>query len=505
MIIINGERPHLNILEKTSSICPHCFTQGKINKIKANIIQDNTTIWITKKCAKHGTFKEKISNDTDLYHKWIQYKTTGKNNPDINTNIYTGQTLYQHHTSQNILTNLLITTRNNTKTGTSDYIYEPTLNQIKQLRIQTRSKNPYEAQALQITGGEPTLRDDLFIIIRMAKEIGYNHIQLHTNGIKLANNPDYCQRLTNEQINTIYLSFDGTTEQTNPIIEQSYQAINNLKETTLKVVLVATLTHKNLQETNKIIQYGLENIDIIRGIQLQPLSYNVQTQNPNTTQRINPEDIFTTIEQEFNNHITRNDFYPAAFAQPISQFIESKKWHNQFELTSHPLCNAITYLFYENGKPIPITRFIDVEKIVLFIEKQSNIKGPLRKIRKGATFLKNASSFIQKDKIPTGLNIKRLISDITMWDQNKSPTQPQSKSLYIGIMWYQDPYNLDIERLKRCIIHYTTPKGIIPYCAYHGLGIGKKIHKTYGTPIKEWEKQTGQQHDKDISTNNSTK
>ena len=58
---------------------------------------------------------------------------------------------------------------------------------------QTRDEKPIGSKSLQITGGEPTLRGDFFDIIRMAKEIGFSHIQVHTNGLKLAESIDYCQ------------------------------------------------------------------------------------------------------------------------------------------------------------------------------------------------------------------------------------------------------------------------------------------------------------------------
>jgi uncharacterized radical SAM superfamily Fe-S cluster-containing enzyme len=41
-------------------------------------------------------------------------------------------------------------------------------------------------------------------------------------------------------------------------------------------------------------------------------------------------------------------------------------------------------------------------------------------------------------------------------------------TLFLGAMHFQDPYNLDIERVKRCGIHYATPDGrIIPFCTYN--------------------------------------
>jgi len=44
-----------------------------------------------------------------------------------------------------------------------------------------------------------------------------------------------------------------------------------------------------------------------------------------------------------------------------------------------------------------------------------------------------------------------------------------------------DPYNFDLERVERCVIHYGTPDGrLIPFCTMntlHRAGIEKKFAK----------------------------
>jgi uncharacterized radical SAM superfamily Fe-S cluster-containing enzyme len=34
-------------------------------------------------------------------------------------------------------------------------------------------------------------------------------------------------------------------------------------------------------------------------------------------------------------------------------------------------------------------------------------------------------------------------------------------------MHFQDRYNFDVQRIKRCVIHYSTPEGIFPFCTYN--------------------------------------
>lgn len=43
-----------------------------------------------------------------------------------------------------------------------------------------------------------------------------------------------------------------------------------------------------------------------------------------------------------------------------------------------------------------------------------------------------------------------------------------NNALFLGAMHFQDLYNMDLERLQRCAIHYALPDGrIIPFCAYN--------------------------------------
>ena len=490
-------------LEKIKSVCPACYQEGKIQKIDAKIIEEDGKVWITKTCKKHGSFKDIYFSDADIYKKWIKYKVTGESAPDVKTQLFDYPALYPEHKSQSVLTNLLITNRCNLRcsycfmnAGASGVVYEPTLDQIKELMIQARNERPMGSKAIQITGGEPTVRDDLFDIVRMAKDLGFTHVQVNTNGIKLAESVEYCQRLKDEKVNTIYMSFDGVTKKTNPWIEQGKKAIENLRKVNLKVVLVPVLIGgKNLHETGKIVRFALDNMDIVRGVNFQPISFCGRVtkikDEKRDLQRVDYVQMMAEIEKEFDGQISRDDFYPVPFVFPISKLIEELKGEFQVEFTAHPGCGGATYIFYEDGKPLPITRFIDVEGLLDFINKQSETKGPLKKVRVATSFLKHINDFVDSEKAPHGFDLKKLLKEAALGGNYDSLRGFHYKSLFVGSMWFQDPFNLNIDRLERCVIHYTTLEGIVPFCAYNGLGIGDKIREKHSISIKDWEQETG--------------
>jgi len=501
----------MKVLEETASVCPACYQEGKIRKIDAKIIEENGKVYIWKKCDKHGEFKDIYFSDSKLYKKWIKYKVTGTDSPDVKTKVFDEPALYDVHKSQSVLTNLLVTNRCNLRcsycfmnAGASGRVYEPTLDQLRDLMIQARNERPMGSKALQITGGEPTIRDDLLDIIKIAKEVGYSHVQVNTNGLKLADSVEFCKQLKDAKVNTVYMSFDGVTKETNPWIDKNKQAIENLRKANLKVVLVPVLIgDKNLKEAGKIVQFAIDNMDIVRGLNFQPISFCGRVtkikDEKRDKQRVDYVMMMEAIEKEFDGRISRDDFYPVPFVYPVSRLIEMIKGETQVEFTAHPGCGGATYVFIDDdGKPLPVTRFIDVEGLLKFIDEESKIKGPLKKVRVASAFLKNINKFVDKEKAPHDFNLVKLVKDAAIGGSYDSLRGFHYKSLFLGSMWFQDAFNLNVERLERCVIHYTTLEGIVPFCAYNGLGIGDKIREKHSIPIKEWEKRTGRKMRDDL-------
>jgi len=121
-------------------------------------------------------------------------------------------------------------------------IYEPTLEQIRAMLRNMKNEKPVGANAVQLTGGEPSLREDIVDIVRIAKEEGYDHIQFNTDGINFSKNPRLIKDLRKAGVNVSYLSFDGVTPETNP---KNYWEIpdilENCRKYKMQIVLVPTI------------------------------------------------------------------------------------------------------------------------------------------------------------------------------------------------------------------------------------------------------------------------
>lgn len=63
---------------------------------------------------------------------------------------------------------------------------------------------------MQISGGEPTLHPDFFRILDLAKLRPIQHLMLNTNGIRIAREDGFAERLAAYMPNfEIYLQFDS--------------------------------------------------------------------------------------------------------------------------------------------------------------------------------------------------------------------------------------------------------------------------------------------------------
>jgi hypothetical protein len=488
---------------ETSSLCPEC-----LRIIIAEVYEENGKVMIKKTCPEHGEFSDVYWGNAAMFKKAAMFAHDG---PGIHTPIVNEENcpftcgLCGLHKSQTALLNIVLTNRCDLAcwycffyARRVGYVYEPTVEHIRQMVRIARNIKPVGTNAVQLTGGEPALREDLVEIVRAIREEGIEHVQLNTNGIRLALQPELAAKIRDAGINTVYLSFDGVDEQTNPKNhKETPKVLENCRRADLGIVLVPTVIRTvNDHQLGDIIKFGANNIDIVRGINFQPVSLvGSMPKRERRRYRITIPDAIIGIEEQTNGEISRDDFYPVPSVTPISHFVEALTGIHQYELTTHFACGMATYVFKEDGKLLPITRFVDVEGLFEYLnEKAETIgKSKIKTIRllKGIIDLRK---FVDFEKAPKGFDFSKILFDVLVRHDYSALGVFHMKALFIGIMHFQDLYNYDIERVKRCEIHYATPDGkIIPFCAFNVLPeiYRDKIQAKFGVPIEEWEKRTG--------------
>uniref|UniRef100_A0A7J2THV0 Radical SAM protein n=1 Tax=Archaeoglobus fulgidus TaxID=2234 RepID=A0A7J2THV0_ARCFL len=495
---------------KTRSLCPEC-----LSIIEAEVYAENGRVMIRKVCEKHGEFEDVYWGDLELFKFASRFSKDGKGieNPITEKNVCPFSCgLCGNHKSHTALLNIVLTNRCDLAcwycffyAKRVGYVYEPTIEQIRQMVRKAKELRPVSCNAVQLTGGEPTLRDDLIDIIRVIKEEGYDHVQLNTNGIRLALEENLAKKVREAGVNTVYLSFDGVDEKTNPKNhEEIPKILENCRKAGLGIVLVPTVIRTfNDHQLGEIIRFASRNIDIVRGVNFQPVSLvGSMPKKEREKYRITIPDCLKLIEEQTNGEISRYDFYPVPSVVPISEFVEAITERPQYELTAHFACGMATYVFVENGRMIPITRFVDVSGLLDFIAKRTDeLRGSKFKSLKALKDLIDLRRFVDSSKAPKGLSITKILLNILLKHDYSALGEFHKRTLFIGLMHFQDLYNYDIARVERCEIHYATPDGrIIPFCTFNVLPeiYRDRIHEKFGIPVEEWERRTGRKLREDI-------
>lgn len=132
---------------------------------------------------------------------------------------------------------------------------------------------------VQLSGGEPTVRDDLPEIIRMAKARGFALIQCNTNGLRLGTKPGYAASLREAGLDSVYLQCDAADDAAHEILRgrrclpEKLEAIRVCGEAGIGVVLVATVAAGvNADRLWPLVEMGLRLGAHVRGVHFQPMS-----------------------------------------------------------------------------------------------------------------------------------------------------------------------------------------------------------------------------------------
>ena len=511
---INVEPPSVGegekLVRKTLSVCPECRSL-----IRAIVFERDGKIYIRKKCPDHGVMDEIYWGDANFYYKKSREANEGHGitNPyvDIVNVCPFNCGLCPRHRSHTALLNLAVTNRCHHGcwycfyyAEASGFVYEPTLSHIRFMLESARRQRPIPAKALQITGGEPLMRDDIVEIVRIAKELGYEHVQLNTTGIVFMEKPDLARRVREAGVNTIYMSFDGVTPLTNPKSHWEIPYILEvLRDAGLGAVLVPTVIKSiNLHEVGDIVRFGLKFNDIIRGVNFQPISLVGRVPRKERERlRVTIPDVIKAIEDQTDGQIRMEDWYTVPITIPISRFIEAITGEPQFTMSNHFACGAATYVMQDRrtGKIMALPQFVDIYGLAKYLEELTE------QIRRGGSrrlalfkLLFKLNSFVDWEKTPEQLRkrkrLLRIIYKIFAKHDYNALGEFHYNSLFLGMMHFMDEYNYDVARIERCDIHYAMPDGrIVPFCTFNVFPeiYRDKAQRMYSIPLSEYLRVKG--------------
>ena len=424
---------------KTTSLCPYCFK--KIDAIYIGKEDDN--IYLRKVCDEHGPVDALVWEGIDDWKKWVKPLMNYEvENPfkEIEKGCPYDCGICSDHRQKICCILFEVTERCNLNCPTcfasavGDSSKDPSLEEISNWYDRVMSTGgPYN---IQLSGGEPTVRDDLSEIIKIGREKGFNFFQLNTNGIRIGEDIEYLKKLQNSGLDAVFLQFDGFKEETyiklrgKNILDKKLQAIENCKKLGIGVKLVPTIRRGiNDSEIGGIIDFAIENMPYIRGVHFQPMSFfGRYDKSPENSDRMTVSRMMNEIEKQTEGRFKRESFRAGN--------------------SGHFMCT------------------FDCDFIV---ESKEDIKavGQGSKCCSGA---KVKDIVANKWRLPSLDKLEELIQlDQSKLDSlGKFLVQKEINTLTISCMAFQDIWNVDIERLKRCyVFEYSKDEFIVPFCAYN--------------------------------------
>jgi MoaA/NifB/PqqE/SkfB family radical SAM enzyme len=115
---------------------------------------------------------------------------------------------------------------------------------------------------IEFTGGEPTIRPDIFFLIKTARDLGYKKIEISTNG-RFFSSKEFCQRAVESGLGAVYFTLNSFNSRLGDAIsrtpgsfEQTVSGIRNvLNYHDLNAAVNTVVTKINCRHLSKIGEY----------------------------------------------------------------------------------------------------------------------------------------------------------------------------------------------------------------------------------------------------------
>jgi uncharacterized radical SAM superfamily Fe-S cluster-containing enzyme len=491
----------------TQSICPEC-----LRLIEARLFEENGAVYMEKACPAHGGFRDKIYSDVKLYLKMEEFEfgdNRGLENPQFPhaTKCPDDCGMCSLHTSHTVLSNVDLTNRCNltcpvcfANANVQGYLYEPSFEQVRLMLKTLREQRPVPNRVVQFSGGEPTLHPRFHDILQMATEMGFTHIQCATNGILFAD-LEFAQKAHESGLHTLYLQFDGVSDDVylrtrgQKLHETKLACIENCRKAGLKIIFVPTIVKGvNDHEIGDMIRLAIDNIDCVSGFSFQPVCFTGRINRRELeAKRYTQSDLAHDVADQTGLTDKYHDWFPLSCISPFSKLLSSLQSYNRPNLTPHPHCAMGTYLYVDpaSKKAVPITRFFDMPAMFRDIDLLArSASGARVKLFSKIQAWNRLRKHFRPEYAPPGLTFERFLHTLQgMTDHSCGRGAGDGtftyKTLLVAGMHFMDAYNYDIERVKRCVIHYSTPSGMVyPFCTYNsGPCFREKIEKQFSVPF----------------------
>jgi len=451
-------RPYL-FYDTTTSVCDEC-----LHVVEAKIVIRGERVYLDKWCPAHGAARVLVSDDAAYYRAcretWIKPPELPL---QFNTSMRYGCPydcgLCPDHMQHSCLSIVEINEHCNLECPICYAESGPkrdaqrSLAEVRQM-LDAIVANEGEADVVQISGGEPTLHPQFFEILTEAAARPIRHVMVNTNGIRIARDAAFVERLAREHPRTeIYLQFDSLREgplrrlRGADLTGVRAAALDRLDAAGLSTTLVVTLQKGvNDDEVGAIIRHATAR-RCVRGVTFQPV------QDAGRTDGYDWRENRLTVSEIRRLIATQSRLFCAEDVVPVP---------------CNPDTLAMAYALKVDGDTLPLTRFCDAamlvagERSTIVFEHEEGLRSRLFRL-----FATNHSPESQAGC---------LADLLCCLPQVDAPATLTYENVFrVLIVQFMDRHSLDIRALKKSCIHIAEPDGrLIPFEAYNVFYRGRQ-------------------------------
>jgi uncharacterized radical SAM superfamily Fe-S cluster-containing enzyme len=449
--------PGRTIIHSTVAWCVRCNTAEH-----AIVYAEADAIYLKRLCPKEQTPGVRIASDYDWYMKRYT-RGYAKVSPEKPSPVSKGCPLdcglCANHSNRINLPVFSITNDCNLDCpicftyNRPDRKYFKSPDDIDRILDHIEEKNGIP-EVINVTGGEPTLHPDFFEIIRRIRARGAVRLTVNTNGIIVAGNESFAERIAESGAQMV-LSLNTFDPEKSRMIHgrdisgEKKRALEYFEKYDVPVTLLSVAI-KNLNEDDiSGIIAGYMDRKFVRTFVIQNMTFTGAHGSAfYPRERITLDDVETALAK--NNIFSRDDFFPLG--------------------SSHPLCYSAAYYFVHGSKAISLTKLVDRERLIAMTERDYLLRPDdafSREFLEGITrlwaegvdeeTLDELRSFFRK-MYPSG----RRVSD----SERIAISEGSVKSIYIHA--HMDDDTFDCARAARCGDIVPDESGaMIPACSYN--------------------------------------
>jgi len=436
--------------ELTNSICSECF-----QKLEAKIIFQNDRVYMLKTCPDHGKEKVLISTDIAYYKKSRDFNKPGDMPRKFGMKVERGCPfdcgLCSDHEQHSCVSIIELTDRCNLTCPTCYASSSPshgqhrTLDEIeKMLDLVVASEG--EPDVVQLSGGEPTLHPDFFAVMDLAKARPIKHLMINTNGIRLAKDSAFVERLATYMPGIeVYLQFDSFEPDAlislrgEDLRATRQQAVDYLNAFNISTTLVVTLQKGlNDHEIGDILAYARQQ-PCVRGVTFQP------TQAAGRTEHFNPASDRITLSEVRQAILDQSNIFASEDLVPVP---------------CHPDAIMMGYALKLGGELVPLTRHFSPEELLSTSRNTVNFETlPEVHAKLIKLFSTGNSPSDCTDTIADILCCLPQIKTATSYG-----ALSYSNLFRVIVMKFYDAHDFDVRGVKKSCVHIVHKDGrIIPF------------------------------------------